>query len=204
MTLCTDLTGRPTLIAGLVLAVGLAQALVPSTIFGQSTAGEIEPGPTWPPMLIADREVRIRPADGRGATGRLVRIDDQYVIISYRPRLFQPFRKPRELTFDRDRIRTIDLVDSTWNGAAIGAAGAIAFTAIAIHNECTRPCIDNFGKPGRWVIGTLGLVLPAASAGALIDAALNRRIYEARPGRSARLVPVLGGSRIGVVAAVTF
>jgi hypothetical protein len=50
----------------------------------------------------------------------------------------------------------------------------------------------------------LGLVLPAASAGALIDAALNRRIYEARPGRSARLVPVLGGSRIGVVAAVTF
>lgn len=197
MTHWTRLTGRTALIAGLVLAIGFVRFLiVPSTAFGQST--------TWPPTIVADQEVRIRSEQGRATGGRVVRVDADELTISYRPRLFRPFRKPIEQTFDRDRIRSIEVVDSTWNGAAIGAAGAIALEAIAIHRDCTPSCDDNFGKPGRWVVGTVGIVLPAAAAGALIDAALNRRIYAARPGQSVRVVPTLGGGSRGVVAALTF
>jgi len=199
----TPLTARAALIAGLVLALGVARAfVVPSTAFGQSD--EVEPLPTWPPMVVADQEVRIRSEQGRGVAGRVVRVDDDLLTIRYRPRLFRPFREPIEQTFDRDGIRAIDLVDSTWNGAAIGAAGAIAFTAIAIHKDCTPSCDDNFGKGGRWVMGALSFVLPATAVGALLDGALNRRIYEAGPARSVRVVPTLGRGRKGVVAAVAF
>ena len=199
----TPLTARVALIAGLVLAIGVARAfVVPSTAFGESD--EVEPSPTWPPMVVADQEVRIRPEQGHGVAGRVVRVDDDQLTIRYRPRLFRRFRTPVEQAFDREGIRRIDLVDSTWNGAAIGAAGAIAFTAIGIHKDCTPSCNDNFGKGGRWVMGTLGFVLPATAVGALIDGALSRRIYEAGPARSVRVVPTLGRGRKGVVAALTF
>lgn len=199
----TSLTPRAAFIAGLVLAIGVARAfVVPSTAFGQGD--EVEPLPTWLPMVVADQEVRIRSEQGRGVAGRVVRVEDDQLTIRYRPRLFRPFRTSVEQTFDRDGIRTIDLVDSTWNGAAIGAAGAMAFTAMAIHRDCTPSCDDNFGKGGRWVMGTIGFVLPATAVGALIDGAINRRIYEAGPARSVRVMPTLGRGRRGMVAAVAF
>jgi len=199
----TPLTVRAALIAGFVLVIGAARAfLVPSPAFGQS--GEVEPLATWPPIVVADQGVRIRLEQRRGVAGRVVRVEEAQLTIRYRPRLFRPFRTPIEQTLDRDGIRTIDLVDSDWNGAAIGAAGAIAFTAIAIHKDCTPSCDDNFGKGARWVMGTIGFVLPATAVGALIDGALNRRIYEAGPVRSVRVVPTLGRGRKGMIAAVAF
>jgi hypothetical protein len=60
----------------------------------------------------------------------------------------------------------------------------------------------NVGKGGRWVMGTLGFVLPATAVGALIDSAINRRIYEAGPARSVRVVPILGRGRKSIAFGV--
>lgn len=193
------------LVARLMLAIGVAYGVtVPATALAQGAAKEVDSLPAWPPPVGVGQEITVRPETGRAITGRVVRVEGHELTIKRQPRGIWPLRRAIELTVDRDTVRTIDLVDSTRKGAAIGAASAIAIYAIAVDKECTPSC-EKGAKVGAWVIGTFGFVLPAAAVGSLIDGAINRRIYDTRPGaRTVRLVPTVQPGRKGFAMAIMY
>ena len=104
--------------------------------------------------------------------------------------------------FDADRITRIDIVDSTWNGVAIGTAvgGGLAFGLWQAAKGT-----DDFGAGFlyAWLAGgalPLGIVI-----GHDVDLATNEPIY-ARPSERPRatFVPLVGRNRNGFAVRVGF
>jgi hypothetical protein len=104
-----------------------------------------------------------------------------------------------------DFVGKIDIVDSTWDGAAIGAAAAIGLLAVSIEADCRTSCDDNFGRPGRWALLSILFVPIGMGVCIGIDELMNRTVYEAQPQKPRLMVsPWLGRDRGGVLARIQF
>lgn len=158
-----------------------------------------------PQVLETGQEVKIR-GDGRRATrGRVVSIAGDQLVIARRQYPFPYFRPRKEEAFTKAVVRNIDVVDPSWNGATLGAAAAIGFLAVSIERDCSPSCNDNFGRPGRWVLGSVMLVPLGTAAGGLIDSLMNRRVYEGEPQKPrVTISPALGRTGVGLSLSIPF
>jgi len=78
-----------------------------------------------PALLTPGQKVNVRNTAGRATRGKVVSISDNQLVIARRRGPFAFFRRPEDVTFAVDVVGKIDIVDSTWDGAAIGTAAAI-------------------------------------------------------------------------------
>jgi hypothetical protein len=100
-------------------------------------------------------------------------------------------------------VRRIDIVDSTWNGTAIGAAVGAGLVAGVYQWERRQP---ESSQKGLWTALAVVLGFPTSlRIGHVLDRAINEPIYE-RPSRRARISvsPWLGRDVKGVIAQARF
>ena len=87
---------------------------------------------------------------GRKTQGRVLSISGEEVVVTRRRRFLGFFRSPEELVFGADSITRVEIVDSTWNGAFIGAAVTLGAVAVITEIDCTPSCDDEYWRSGRW------------------------------------------------------
>lgn len=164
------------------------------------------PAPTsfeaLPSLLERGHEVIVTDEAGRNTKGRISSISSSRLVLVRRR--FR-FSRPEARGFARDSVTTIQIVDSTWNGAVLGAAAGVGFLAALIESECSPTCDDNFGRPGRWMLGGLFYLPIAAGLGSGIDSMINESIYERQnQTRRVTISPVVRRARKGVVVQIRF
>ena len=119
------------------------------------------------------------------------------------PRLLRPAR-PTERIFTPDSVTRVDIVDSYWNGALIGAAiGSILAFGIYRWEDSER-ADSNLKGIYTLGFGTASILFSIGSSG-LVDGLSNRPIYE-RPSPASRVTvaPLIGRGQRGLVARVSF
>lgn len=102
-------------------------------------------------------------------------------------------------------VSRIQRADSLQNGLWLGLAAGVAAAWIAPHLSCDLP--DD--ECAAIVFAAIGLPSIAAGtvAGALVDAAITKTVYQSAGTRSAvrmRVAPMLGGRAAGVLATIRF
>lgn len=193
---------RPALVAAVFCG---ATAVVSPTVLAQDKtrdkAQAVDSFALLPSALTIGQEVKVRQGAGRTTRGKVVSVSDQQLVIA-RHGLF---RRRQEQAFTEGGVTSIELVDSKWNGAAIGAAAAVGLVAVIVEVDCSPSCDDEFGRAGRWAIASPFYGVFGLGIGALIDASREKSIYERRS-RSPRIAitPWLGRDQKGVVAQVRF
>ena len=175
-------------------AGGVAGIQEPASSQVQSNPFEV-----LPLIVKVGQEVKVRGEAGRATRGKVVSISSNQLVVARSRR----FRSRVEQLFAQDAIRTIEAVDSHWNGALFGVAASVGIFVVT-----TRACAR---KPDTGVCQ--GVVAPASLATVLapfigwgIDDSINTTIYE-RPSQTPSritLAPLLGRERIGVTAQVSF
>jgi hypothetical protein len=158
-----------------------------------------------PLVLKVGQEVKVSREGERATRGKVVSISGDQLVIARRQYPFPYFRPRVERTFTKELISGIDLVDSNWNGVVIGAAGAVGFNAAWIESDCSPSCDDNFGKGGRWVLGSLLFVPIGMALGGLIDSLITKPVYGSRSGTPhVSVVPQFERGRKGIAAEFRF
>ena len=100
-------------------------------------------------ILETGHEVIVTDDGGRRTRGRVSSISSsQLVLVRKRFR----FSRPETRSFAGESITRIRIVDPTRNGGMLGAAAAVGLLAALIERDCSSGCVDNFGRPGRWVV----------------------------------------------------
>jgi hypothetical protein len=139
-------------------------------------------------------EVVVTNEGGDRTRGRITSISTGAITIDTRTTLplFRRFTG-REQTFVASSVRTIQIVDSVWNGFLLGAAASVGFVFMSAEFCSTSLC--------PWVF----LAATAPFLGEAIDLHVNSPIYQ-RPPRTSRIriVPALGPNQAGILAAVCF
>ncbi len=159
------------------------------------------------PMLERGHEVVVWDAAGRKTRGRVSSISAEQVVVHQRAAspLLRLFNTPTDRQFPADAVARIDIVDSTWNGALIGAAVAPVLV-FGIHRWEEAGVSDSNSMKGMAtvVFGGLSAVL-AIGIGQKIDASINQPVYQRRRGLPpVTLMPWLEPTRRGVLAQVRF
>jgi hypothetical protein len=158
------------------------------------------------PILEPGYEVVVWDA-WRKTRGRVSSISADQVVVYQRAAspLLRLFNPPRDRLFPADSVTQIDIVDSTWNGALIGAAVAPVLV-FGIHRWEETAVSDSNSMKGiaTVVFGGISAVL-AIGIGQRIDSSINRPVYQRRRGiPPVTLTPWLEPTRRGVLARVRF
>jgi len=170
---------------------------------GQSAAaslGELQP------ILEPGYEVVVWDATGHKTRGRVSSTSRDQVVVYQRAAspLLRLFIPPKHRAFPADSVTRIDIVDSTWNGALIGAAIAPVLV-FGIHRWEETAVSDTNSQKGlaTVVFGGISAVL-AIAIGQRIDLSVNQPVL--RQGGSPRitLTPWLEPTRKGVLVWVRF
>jgi hypothetical protein len=164
-----------------------------SAVEAQDGSGAQKPDGSLSQVLRVGQNVNLRNADGDTTRGRVVAVTDDQVVLRSTRRFFR--RDTNEL-FSADAIRTIDAIDSTWNGAVIGAFSGVAVLWWLVEHP------PEFNDE-RVAFFILPMPLWGAVVGGVIDGLLNRRIWD-RPTPTVTFAPVLGERRIGLSTRVRF
>ena len=161
-------------------------------------------------ILDPGYEVVVCDDAGRKTRGRVSSISGEEVVVTRKGRFFRWFRSPlfdvfaseEDLPFGADRITRIDIVDSTWNGTAIGAAVGSGLM-FGLWQAATHTNDFPAGFLYAWFAGAAPVV--GIAAGHDIDLAINESVYE-RPSNIPRLTvaPLLGRHRGGLMLLVSF
>jgi hypothetical protein len=170
---------------------------------GQSAAasfGELQP------ILEPGYEVVVWDATGHKTRGRVSSISRDQVVVYQRAAspLLRLFIPPKERAFPADSVTRIDIVDSTWNGALIGAAIAPVLV-FGIHQWEETAVSDSNSQKGlaTVVFGGISAVL-AIAIGQRIDLSVNQPVLRQRGVPRVTLTPWLEPTRKGVLAWVRF
>jgi hypothetical protein len=155
-----------------------------------------------PSLLGRGHEIVVTDEAGQSTRGRISTLSStRLVIVRKRFR----FSRPQAREFDGDSVRTIRIVDSTWNGGLLGAAAAAGVLAALVESECSSGCDDNFGRSGRWIVRGFLFVPIGIGLGTTIDSRINTPIYERQKGISRVTVfPTFLGARKSVLVQVHF
>ena len=193
--------------ASLALIV-LMNVVVPAAALAQAVPAQrtiVSSFEALPAVVKVGQEVRVKDVTGGTTRGRLVSLSEQQLVVARRQYPFPYFRPREEVALAGQNVRRVDAVDSTWNGAIIGSAAAVGFLAVTVAADCSPACDDNFGEPGRWVLGSLMLIPLGAGLGALIDSLMNRTVYQGQADASRIIVaPLVEGDARGAVIHVLF
>jgi hypothetical protein len=159
------------------------------------------------PILAPGYEVVVWDAAGRKTRGRVSSISADQVVVYQRAAspLIRLFNPPKDRLFPADSVTRIDIVDSTWNGALIGAAVAPVLV-FGIHRWEGTAVSDSNSMKGiaTVVFGGISAVL-AIGIGQKIDSSINQPVYQRRRGiPPVTLTPWLDPTRTGVLARVRF
>ena len=151
-------------------------------------------------VLEPGYEVVVWDESGDRTRGPLLSISGEEVVVSRR-RLGLLW-SPEEVMFAADSIARVDIVDSTWNGIAIGAAVGVGVVLGVGAWESRQP--DSNLKGMATFIAILGLPL-SMRMGHDIDLYINEPIFE-RPSQEPRVTvaPLLGRNRGGLMVMVSF
>ncbi len=159
------------------------------------------------PMLERGHEVVVWDAAGRKTRGRVSSISAEQVVVHQRAAspLLRLFNTPTDRQFPADAVARIDIVDSTWNGALIGAAVAPVLV-FGIHRWEEAAVSDANSMKGMATVALGGLsAVLAIGIGQKIDASINQPVYQRRRGLPpVTLMPWLEPTRRGVLAQVRF
>ena len=155
-------------------------------------------------ILDPGYEVVVWDEAGRKTRGRVSSISGEEVVVTRRRRWFGSFRSPEELVFGADSITRVDIVDSTWNGALIGAAIAPALVYGVWRCEDNTFPDSNLKGAGTMLVGGMGAFL-LIHAGHHIDLSNNESIYE-RPSQASRVTvaPLIGRDQKSLAVRVSF
>ena len=159
---------------------------LPALAQGAGTVDQAGSFEALPLVLQVGQEVKVSTGSERATGGRVVSLSGDQLVVARRQYPFPYFRPRVERTFTKELVSGIDLVDSNWNGAVIGAVGAVGFNAAWIESNCSPSCDDNFGKAGRWVLGSLLFVPIGVALGGLVDSLITKPIYKDRSEDSSR------------------
>ena len=213
----------------LLFVIGASQAALTQNVAGQSGPGRDRVAPASRPRMSDDELLRGRPvaasvdelrgilqpghevvlwdAEGRRTRGLLSSIAGDQVVIHRRASspLLCLFVRPKDRAFPAESLTRIDIVDSTWNGALIGAAIAPALVFGIYRWEETAVSDSNSTKGLATVVfGGISTVL-AIAVGQQIDLSMNQPIYQRQRGRpQLTLAPWLESNGKGVLARVRF
>lgn len=160
-----------------------------------------------PRILQPGYEIVVWDAVGRKTRGRVSSISGDRVAVYQRAAspLLRLFISPKDRAFPADSVARIDIVDSTWNGALIGAAIAPVLV-FGIHRWEETAVSDSNSMKGMAtvVFGGISAVL-AIAIGQKIDLSMNQPVYQRQPGSSrVTVTPWLEPTRKGVLATVHF
>ena len=73
-------------------------------------------------LLNVGQEIKVKEEAGRSVRGKVVSISSSQLVVARRQFPFPYFRLRKEEVFTEDVVKSVDSVDSVWNGAVIGAA----------------------------------------------------------------------------------
>lgn len=160
-----------------------------------------------PPILEPGYEVVVWDAAGRKTRGRVSSISADQVVVYQRAAspLLRRFNPPRDRLFPADSVTRIDIVDSTWNGALIGALAAPVLV-FGIHRWEEAAVSDSSSMKGiaTVVFGGISAAL-AIGIGQKIDSSINKPVFQRRRGDPpVTLAPLLEPTRTGVLVRVRF
>jgi hypothetical protein len=160
-----------------------------------------------PPILEPGYEVVVWDAAGRKTRGRVSLISGNQVVVYQRAAspLLRLFIPPKDRAFPADSVARIDIVDSTWNGALIGAAIAPVLV-FGIHRWEDTSVSDSNSMKGiaTVALGGISAVL-AIAIGQRIDLSMNQPTYQRQRGLpQVTLVPWLEPARKSVVVRIGF
>ena len=153
-------------------------------------------------ILDPGYEVVVWDEAGRKTRGRVSFISGEEVVVINRPRLFRYLRSPQEHAFRADAVTRVEIVDSTWNGIAIGTVVgtglAFGLWQAALHTK-------DDGAAYLYAYLALGALPASMLAGRDIDLSINESIYE-RPSPAPRVtvVPLIGRDQKGLAVRVSF
>jgi hypothetical protein len=184
----------------------LLSALVTSSALAQDVNAAPGPFEALPLVLKVGRTIKVRDHAGRATRGKLVSISADHLVVARRQYPFPYFRPRDERTLAKDAVRSIEIVDSWWNGALIGALVGAGVLAASIEFQCSSSsACDNFGRRRRWEVGKYLFIPAGAFLGCQLDGLINRTIYEDRPGApKITLVPWFERDAKGVLLHVRF
>jgi hypothetical protein len=164
----------------IVLVAGLILSVVTPAAFAQDADGQADSFDTLSRSLNIGQKVKVSSDRDRATVGTLVSVSADQLVVSRKPW----FRRPVERTFTRDSVRQIDRVDSAWNGALLGGAAAVGFTAASCAVGCAS---DEQGL--YWALGLYVYVPAGILLGGLIDSLVTESVYK-RPAAAHRIVVV--------------
>ena len=152
-------------------------------------------------ILDPGYEVVVRDEAGRKTRGRVSSISGEEVVVINRPRLFGYLRSPQEHAFRADAVTRVEIVDSTWNGIAIGAAVGVGLAFGLWQGTDT----DDFGVGLLYFVSATAALPASMLAGRDIDLSINESIYE-RPSPAPRVTvaPLIGRDQRGFAVRVSF
>ena len=151
-------------------------------------------------LLNVGQEVKVREEAGRSVRGKVVSISSSQLVVARRQFWFPYFRPRKEEVFAEDVVESVDIVDSVWNGALIGAAGGAPFLVHAIL-QFDRD--ENLSGLPLMLYG-LPAIMMGVTFGSVIDGRINQTIYRQTQTPRVTLAPVLGRDQKGIVAHVRF
>ncbi len=156
-------------------------------------------------ILDPGYEVVVWDEAGRKTRGRVVSISGEEVVVMTEPRYFRPFRSPQEHAFRANDVTRVEVVDSTWKGALIGAAIAPALVYGIYRWEDSAVPDSNSLKGIATVAGGLLSTMASILIGQAIDLSNNESIY-ARPSQAPRVTvtPLIGRYQKGLAVRVGF
>ena len=152
-------------------------------------------------ILDPGYEVVVWDEAGRKTRGRVSYISGDEVVVINRPRLFRYLRSPQEHAFRADAVTRVEIVDSTWNGIAIGAAVGAGLAFGLWQGTDT----DDFGVGLLYAVSATAALPASMLAGRDIDLSINESIYT-RPSQSPRvtIAPLIGRDQKGLAVRVSF
>ena len=126
-------------------------------------------------------------------------ISDSELVVARRQYSFPAFRQRKTQAFSESRVHSVDVVDSSWNGAAIGAAAGATMLIPVLRGP------DPDGKLLGLITVVPMAIIVGASIGSVIDSRINTPVYRRRPQPpGVALAPWFERQRKGIVVSVRF
>jgi len=135
------------------------------------------------PILLTDR-------DGHKQRGALVANTGQEITIKWRDAFF----RSRLRTFVESRVTQVEVSDSPWEGAVIGAGAGMAVSLWIVYGTDRSSAL-----PVAFLAPIVGPFL-----GGTVDLRMNRVVYTSPAAGTVTFVPVVGRGRVGGAAQIRF
>jgi hypothetical protein len=151
-------------------------------------------------LLRPGQQVTVRDQAGGKQAGRFVSMTSHDMILDV-PRRSLWVGQVERRSFAEDAVSRVDIDDSLLNGILIGGGigAAVAYAATRCDNDCDD-VTNAYMALFEWPLYTLG----GASIGGLVDRLVHQTVFASPRTRHVRFEPLVGFSRAGIAARISF